>query len=420
MIKDIKYAKYYMDNELNGKIIKIDKGFTAITGYTWEDVKKNNMAIFDLVPIENREEYLKILYASVEAGEAYLNHDIMCKDGTVITVNCFGEVYKDNETGHDCSKILIIDVTAQEKAVEELNYMEEKAALQIEKIKFLTENAHETFLDYDIQRDYLEISRFIDGQYEIFYTVESYIGSINRTVYTEDFEGLKETLIAARNAEKKSVFDLRSKLFTGEYRWYRLVYARYINPKTGKTHVIGRIMDINDDKLASLSLKNDVEIDAFTGLYRPGTTELKINEIFDGSAVKSKHTMLLVDIDHMRAINSKYGHSMGDMIIKKISELLCQLFRQNFDIIGRVYGDVFVVFIRNTVEIIYIEERCSEICQRVRKQLSKELLKKENILTVSIGIATGDEKSGTYKRIYKKADKALARQKENGRDGFSF
>ena len=41
MIRDVKYAKYHMDNELTGKIIKIDEGFSAITGYEWEDVQKN-------------------------------------------------------------------------------------------------------------------------------------------------------------------------------------------------------------------------------------------------------------------------------------------------------------------------------------------------------------------------------------------
>ena len=79
MIRDVKYAKYHIDNELTGKIIKIDEGFTAITGYEWDDVSKKNMYIFDLVPEEAREDYVNTLYSFREKGEAYINHQILCK-----------------------------------------------------------------------------------------------------------------------------------------------------------------------------------------------------------------------------------------------------------------------------------------------------------------------------------------------------
>lgn len=420
MIKDVKYAKYYMDNELDGKIIKIDKGFTAITGYTWEDVQANNMTISDLVPEESREEYLEILQNSVEAGEAYLNHAIACKDGSVIAVNCYGEVYMDSDSGHGCSKVLIIDVTAQEKAVEELSILEEQAALQFEKIKFLTENARETFLDYDIQKDYLEISRFVNGRYEVVYSLENYMNSDNRHMYDEDLQHYRSVLGKNNDAMSRSVFDFRSKLFSEGYRWYRLVYARYDNPKTGKTHVIGRIMDINEEKIASLNSEVDSQFDPLTGVYNAVTTEIKVNEIFQNTTMKTKHTMLVIDIDHMRAINGRYGVEKGDKVLSEVANMLCQVFRQNFDIIGRVYADIFVVFIRNTVEINYIEERCKGICNKVRTDISKDLLGEEGILTVSIGIGPSDGKSSAFKSLYKKTDKALQRQKDNGRDGFGF
>lgn len=419
MIKDIKYAKYYMDNELNGKIIKIDKGFTEITGYTWEDVTENNMMIFDLIPEKQRQEYMAILYRAQLEGEAYLHHPIACKDGSVITVNCFGEIYMDDTTGHQCSKIFIIDVTEQDKAVTELNEKEEQLALQIEKIKFLTENAQEIFLDYDIQRNYLEISRFTDGQYDLFYSKENYIGSIDQTVHENDFERLCSTL-RDEDKKQKAVFDFRSKLFTGSYRWYRLVHARYMNPKTGRCHIIGRLMDIDEEKKASLSVEREMETDTLTGVYNFGTVESKINEIAENNISKASHTMLLIDVDRLKSINDKYGRQTGDEILIKISEILCSMFRQNFDIIGRIYGDIFVVFIRNTTEIIYIEERCSEICRKIEKTISAGVFNDGNVVTASIGIALGDEKCSSFKNLYKKADKALQRQKENGRNGFSF
>ena len=419
MIRDVKYAKYYMDNELTGKIIKIDEGFTRITGYDWEDVQSKEMAIFDLVPEEYREEYIGMLYSFQEVGEAYINHKILCKDGNVITVNCYGEVYVDSETNHQCTKILIIDVTEQEDAVSKLNEKEEQLALQIEKIKFLTENSNEIFIDYDIEKDYLEISHFVKGEYEIFQRKENYLAEASNTLHNSDYELFKRVVEEDIIMFEKSMVDFRSSLFTGNYLWYRLTYARYINPKTRRNHIIGRIVDINEEKLASMHIEKEVEYDTLTGLYNSVAMEDKVDEIF-ATAIDKKCTMLLIDVDSMGYINETYGHETGDRLLESISKVLCDMFRQDFDIVGRVYGDVFSIFIRNTMEIIYIEQRCSEICRRVSEEVSRDIFQDGYKATVSIGIAIGGKKVDSYKRIYKIADKAMQSQKENGRNGFSF
>lgn len=408
-----------MDNDLMGKIIKIDNGFTVITGYNWDDVQNNNMAVFDLVPEEYREEYINMLYSFKEAGEAYVNHKILCKDGSVITVNCYGEVYVDSETNHQCTKILIIDVTEQEDAVLKLNEQEEKLALQIEKIKFLTENINEIFIDYDIDKDYLEISHFVKGEYEIFFSMEKYLSDGSSTLFDKDRELFKKVVKEDILMFEKSMIDFRSKLFAGTYLWYRLSYARYTNPKTGKKHIIGRIIDINEEKLASMHVEAEVGYDKLTGLYSSVAIESKVDEIF-AMATDKKCTMLLLDVDRMSYINENYGHEMGDKLLECIGKLLCDMFRQDFDIVGRVYGDVFAVFIRNTMEIIYIEDRCREICRRISDEISEDIFYDGYKATVSIGIAIGGKKTDSYKRIYKIADKAMQSQKENGRNGFSF
>lgn len=407
-----------MDNELDGKIIRIDEGFTGITGYTWEDVKNNNMNIFNLIPEYSREEYMQIVYQAQKIGEAYLNHEILCKDGHVIAVNCYGEVYKDDETGHSCSKILIIDVTEQEKAVSELNEKEEQLAKQMEKIKFLTENAQEIFVDYDIQRDYFEISRFMNGQYEIFIAKENYFNSPERTIHDDDFLKVCEAFLVAKDKKEKQVVDFRSKLFLGNYNWYRMIYTKYINPKTGKSHIIGRVMDINDEKMANLMLVKDVDTDHLTGIYNRTATEKRINDILSLEEKRNNHTMLLIDIDHFKQINDTLGYGEGDIVLEKIGNLLSNMFRQDFDILGRVDGDAFVAFVRNTSDVFYIESQCKEMCERLKRECSPD--DGSFVVTVSIGIALGDNKCDTFKKLYKKADKALQRQLNKGRDGYSF
>ena len=419
MIRNVKYAKYYIDNELTGKIIKIDEGFTSITGYKWDDVNEKNMYIFDLVPETCREDYVNTLYSFREKGEAYINHQILCKDGKLISVNCYGEIYIDPETKHECTKILIIDVTEQEEAVNKLSEKEEKLALQIEKIKFLIENMNEIFVDYDITIDYLELSRIMKGEYEIFYSKENYLSDVSDTLNSKDYELFKKIVKEDVLMFDKSMVEFRSKLFTGKFTWYRLSYARFTNPKTGKEHIIGKLTDVNEEKMESAHLEKEVEYDKLTGLYSATAMENEVDEIFAVSKDK-KCTMLLVDVDNMSYINECYGCETGDKLLDRISTALCDMFRQDFDIVGRVYGDVFAVFIRNTIDIMYVEERCREICKKVSEDISDTIFYDGYRATVSIGIAVAGKNINSYKRIYKAADKAMQTQKENGKNGFSI
>ncbi len=418
MIKGIKYAKYYMDNENRGLIIGINEGFTEITGYTMDDVETRKITIYDLVPENHRKEYMQIVYQAMENGEAYLNHEIKCKDGRTISVHCYGEVYRDEETGHLCSKVIIVDVTEQEVAVTKLKEKEEQLELQIEKIKLLSVDAQEFFIDYDIQRDYFEVSRFYQGNYEIFYVKENYFNSSERTIHPEDFMMLCEAFLVSKGGSSRRQLDLRSKLFTGQYCWYRLVYTKYVNPKTGRSHIIGRGTDINDEKKARLILEKGADTDQLTGVYNRTATERKINEILQNDDLPNGHTMILMDLDYFKNVNDVLGYSEGDAILGKIGGILSQMFRQDFDILGRVDGDVFVAFVRNTSDIFYIESQCKELCERLREECTPR--NSDINISVSIGIALTDSKCDTFKKLYKKADKALQRQIDKGRNGYSF
>ena len=418
MIKGLKYAKYHIDNELEGKIIKIDDGFIETTGYTWEEACDGAMTIFDLVPDYEVDEYRRVVYEAQQKEDSYLSHDIRCKDGNIITVHCFGEIYYNEQRGHMCSKILITDISEHIKTINELDMKEEQLALQLEKIKFLAEDAKEYFLDYDIQKDYIELSTFVDGEHKIFFSKENYFNNEDRTIHDDDFDAVCHAFLVSHNNSSKRSVDFRSRLFQEKYNWYKLTYTTYINPKTGKSHIIGRIVDINEEKLASLKLEKGAETDKLTGVFDRITTENRINEILQNSGDRSAHALLIIDIDHLKEINISLGYGAGDVFLENTGKLLTTMFRQNFDIIGRVDGDVFVVFIRNTVDVFYVESRCQELCARIRQECTP--LHSDRATTASIGIALSDTKHNSFKKMYKKAENALQRQMEKGTDGYSF
>ena len=106
----VEYGRYVVDNENEFRVIELLEGFTEITGYTMEDVRREDLKLTSFVPDEDREaykEYLKLIFEG-KAG-TFLQHRFVRKDGFVMQVLCFGEIFTD-EKGVSCSKITICNV----------------------------------------------------------------------------------------------------------------------------------------------------------------------------------------------------------------------------------------------------------------------------------------------------------------------
>ncbi len=128
---------------------------------------------------------------------------------------------------------------------------------------------------------------------------------------------------------------------------------------------------------------------------------------------KSPLSLLMIDVDDFKQINDKHGHRNGDLVLQEIVSALLDVNRQT-DLTFRYGGEEFVVILNETnlpgalviAERIreFVEARCIEIS-------SNESLN----LTVSIG-ATSLKKSDNRDSIFQRADQALYRAKDNGKN----
>ncbi len=105
----MQFGKYTLDEK--EYIVEIDKNFTAITGYTMEDITEKKMKQKHLLPEEDRAEYLVTLQKQFAAGldSVLLEHRIIKKDGNTIYVYCIGKKRFDSSTKKYLSEILIVD-----------------------------------------------------------------------------------------------------------------------------------------------------------------------------------------------------------------------------------------------------------------------------------------------------------------------
>ncbi len=156
--------------------------------------------------------------------------------------------------------------------------------------------------------------------------------------------------------------------------------------------------------------------DALTGLYNKKTTEELIVKFLSDKQNTDSGALMIIDIDNFKSINDTFGHLYGDAVIKQLGSSLRSIFQKS-DILGRVGGDEFFVFLRNYKQNDVLEQKAVQVCNEFRKTYE------QNGLTVnvsaSVGIATTNN-SFKFEQMYKMADIALYNTKAKGKNNYSF
>ena len=121
--------------------------------------------------------------------------------------------------------------------------------------------------------------------------------------------------------------------------------------------------------------------------------------------------LLILDFDNFKHVNDNYGHQIGDEVLKAFALILERAFRTT-DIIGRVGGDEFMVFMPNlSADFV---KRADEISAEILRELAGLKVGAAQHFSCSIGIGT-DAGNYNFEKLYKLADKALYESKERGK-----
>lgn len=153
--------------------------------------------------------------------------------------------------------------------------------------------------------------------------------------------------------------------------------------------------------------------DTLTGIANRLYTDKYINEKVEIFKVNERSFgVAFVDIDHFKSINDKYGHDIGDIVLKTVTNTISNNLR-NTDLIGRWGGEEFVVYIEkvNGENIFTILDKLRILIENSEINTGKEIIK----VTASIGgvvIKSGNTKD----EIIKNADKLMYESKNNGRN----
>src|SRR3989338_2676496 len=156
--------------------------------------------------------------------------------------------------------------------------------------------------------------------------------------------------------------------------------------------------------------------DGLTGLYnhRYFVGRLK-DEIKRAERYERPLSLIIMDIDYFKHYNDTHGHQAGDEILRMLAELITKTIRTS-DIAARYGGEEFVIISSETSK-----ERVVQMAERVKKAIEdypfpKKETQPGGTLTVSFGVATFKVDATIADELIKKADSALYKAKESGRN----
>ena len=161
----------------------------------------------------------------------------------------------------------------------------------------------------------------------------------------------------------------------------------------------------------SAVLKKEAQYDELTKLYNRKYFLKAAKEEFEKSSrFGHKFSIVMADIDHFKLVNDLYGHQAGDIVLEEVAKIIRSHVRK-FDIVARYGGEEFIMLILANAQNSY------DVVENIRKKIEdysfcNELNLKE---TVSFGIAEFKD-DVSIERIIKRADEALYRSKNEGRN----
>jgi len=157
--------------------------------------------------------------------------------------------------------------------------------------------------------------------------------------------------------------------------------------------------------------------DSLTNLYNHAMLKEQLElEVSRAYRLSTEVSFIMVDIDHFKYVNDKYGHMVGDMVIKSLSNFLKINLRKT-DIVGRYGGEEFAIIMSDTKA-----QKAYQTIDKLRQQFSQIIHSSGSIkfsVTFSSGIASFPEYKNKNE-IIKHADNYLYHAKENGRNNVVY
>lgn len=168
--------------------------------------------------------------------------------------------------------------------------------------------------------------------------------------------------------------------------------------------------------LTRARLKERARRDKLSGLLNRDGGKRQIDSMLKTRS-SEEGAFILLDLDHFKSVNDTMGHPKGDQLLVNVANDLLGLFRES-DTVCRLGGDEFLVFMEYKGDSDFVNTKAEQIRETIRRIVTDG----QNSVDISssIGISLTEQGFRTFEELYKAADLALYKSKEDGRDRVTF
>jgi len=213
--------------------------------------------------------------------------------------------------------------------------------------------------------------------------------------------------LASLPIEESEVIELN--LPSGKMHTFLLSAIKVSKQRSGTKTWIGKLLDISEEKAKQKHLENLAQKDGLTDLLNASTTRHQIEKRLTQKLPEERDFCILFDLDDFKAVNDSGGHLVGDRVLQTIGEIMLQTQSSTLDILGRVGGDEFCIYLIDVPSYETVISYCTSLLEIVRSRLQEEGV------TISLGVVEV-QKGETYEELYTRVDNALYTSKANGKN----
>lgn len=206
-----------------------------------------------------------------------------------------------------------------------------------------------------------------------------------------------------------SMVEVRMKSKSGDFGFRRIIAVPVTNVDGSVSEMLGKVVNIDGVR----QLEQQAQYDDLTKLLNKRAMLERTSECLSKSIKNDIHALLFIDLDDFKYVNDNLGHAFGDYLLKELGARLKENTRHG-DLVGRVGGDEFVVFLRN----VPTEDMLMGKAKMLLAAISEDIVQgdKRHSIHGSIGIAVFPEHGGSYEELYHHADIGLYRSKFQGKN----
>lgn len=333
---------------------------------------------------------------------------ILSVDGDIIHVEGSSALFL--EEGNISAYLMFRDITVKKRAVKALKENEERFRIIAEHskdiIKILTPKGKITYASPSIEK-------------LLGYPVRNMIGkNFLNQIHSEDKEDTKKIFKKISESRIDADVEIRYTHQDGSYVWLHSHFHPIISSEGEIEKVIVISGDITEIKQREEILTKMAFYDFLTGLPNRRLFIDRLKQAMYTSDRTGKLTaLLMLDGDGFKQINDRFGHNIGDEVIKELAKRVRQSIRK-MDTLSRVGGDEFTIVLPELNDM----NDAITISERILKNSSKPMFIKGHIIqsTLSIGIAFFPTKGIDVESLYQEADLNLYKAKEQGGNTYSL